>query len=283
MEIDSPTLQGAQSATPAGGKLIKQGAEARVFALSFHGKPAIVKERFVKKYRHPTLDTKLTQRRLNSEARCMAKCAKGGIDTPTVYLIDHINRKLYIEFIDGKTVRERVAGGLTEQEGRSLSEKVGKALAAMHDLNVVHGDLTTSNMMLRNNSEALVLIDFGLSYVSSLVEDKGVDLYVLERAFLSTHPNSEKLFESILQTYEKKSKHGSAVIKKLSEDSIQFECKLRTCLTHNTIFACSGGDLKKSSSHLYGALQKITTKQSLRGKSPDQRAESVPADRYKLA
>jgi tRNA A-37 threonylcarbamoyl transferase component Bud32 len=46
-----------------------------------------------------------------------------------------------------------------------------------------------------------VLIDFGLSYVSTLVEDKAVDLYVLERAFASTHPDSEPLFTSVLTAY----------------------------------------------------------------------------------
>ena len=65
----------------------------------------------------------------------------------------------------------------------SLSKMPGR------NSDVIHGDLTTSNMLLRD-SEDIVLIDFGLSYISSLVEDKGVDLYVLERAFLSCHPNT---------------------------------------------------------------------------------------------
>ena len=46
-------------------------------------------------------------------------------------------------------------------------------------------------------------MDFGLAYQSSLVEDKAVDLYVLERAFSSTHPDSEPLFASVLKAYEK--------------------------------------------------------------------------------
>lgn len=36
-------------------------------------------------------------------------------------------------------------------------------------------------------------IDFGLGSQKPLVEDKAVDLYVLERAFLSTHPHSQAL------------------------------------------------------------------------------------------
>ena len=42
--------------------LLKQGAEARVYTCQYRGKPAVVKERFVKTYRLPELDKKLTNR-----------------------------------------------------------------------------------------------------------------------------------------------------------------------------------------------------------------------------
>ena len=87
---------------------------------------------------------------------------------------------------------------------------IGSKLAEIHNLDIIHGDLTTSNMLLRNNlaasntiicNNSLVWIDFGLSYTSTLVEDKGVDLYVLERAISSTHPNqSEFLVCQIIRT-----------------------------------------------------------------------------------
>lgn len=120
---------------------------------------------------------------------------------------------------------------------------IGTEIAKMHLADIIHGDLTTSNMMLRlPSAEAKanlasseppspstqlvrtlilhphsyltpfhrpsflvqVLIDFGLAYTSALVEDKAVDLYVLERAFASTHPDSEPLFASVLKAYEKR-------------------------------------------------------------------------------
>ncbi|KAF8646032.1 hypothetical protein AX16_007457 [Volvariella volvacea WC 439] len=84
---------------------------------------------------------------------------------------------------------------------------IGVELAKMHAADIIHGDLTTSNMMLRRipgHPTQLLLIDFGLSYQSTLVEDKAVDLYVLERAFASTHPESEPLFASVLQSYADK-------------------------------------------------------------------------------
>lgn len=124
------------------------------------------------------------------------------------------------------TVRDHIAAIHLARENREahldqLAQKMGQILARMHDEDVVHGDLTTSNMLLKSSAESgeidLVLIDFGLSYISALPEDKGVDMYVLEKAFLSTHPNTEAMFEKLLKSYAASSKKSSAVIKKLDE------------------------------------------------------------------
>lgn len=138
--------------------------------------------------------------------------------------MDYTSNCIFLEDIVGSvTVRDHIASCQQsslrpEEELERLAQKVGRILAAMHDEDVVHGDLTTSNMLLRPGGELdLVLIDFGLSYISALPEDKGVDLYVLEKAFLSTHPNTEALFEKLLQSYTAASKKSSAVIKKLDE------------------------------------------------------------------
>jgi TP53 regulating kinase and related kinases len=75
----------------------------------------------------------------------------------------------------------------------SVCQKIGLAIARLHDAEIVHGDLTTSNLMLEEASQNVVMIDFGLASMKPTVEDKAVDLYVLERAFISTHPHSEAL------------------------------------------------------------------------------------------
>ncbi|KAI8325929.1 TKL family protein kinase [Martensiomyces pterosporus] len=96
-------------------------------------------------------------------------------------------------------------------------ETVGRILLKMHSANIVHGDLTTSNMIVDKAGE-IVLIDFGLSHISPSVEDKAVDLYVLERAFVSTHPNSEQLFACVLEAYSGKDDQAAiAVLKRLDE------------------------------------------------------------------
>ncbi|XP_064823696.1 EKC/KEOPS complex subunit TP53RK [Oncorhynchus masou masou] len=210
-------------------ELIKQGAEARVYRGSFLGKPTIVKERFPKLYRHPLLDEKLTHRRTVQEVRSILRCRKAGISAPVVYFVDYTSHCIFLEDIVGSiTVRDHIAftqlssaQKIPEERLDQLAKKMGQILAKMHDEDVVHGDLTTSNMLLKAGTESgeteLVLIDFGLSYISALPEDKGVDMYVLEKAFLSTHPNTEALFEKLLKAYAASSKKSHAVIKKLDE------------------------------------------------------------------
>jgi TP53 regulating kinase-like protein len=109
-------------------------------------------------------------------------------------MVDLENALIYMEFIQGISVREFLVTeeGHTPKAQSRVAQEIGAALGKMHNIDVVHGDLTTSNLMMREETNgSVVLIDFGLSYVSNLIEDKAVDLYVLERAFTSTHPNTE--------------------------------------------------------------------------------------------
>ncbi|XP_040187547.1 EKC/KEOPS complex subunit TP53RK [Rana temporaria] len=202
-------------------QLLKQGAEARVYRGKFLGKAAVVKERFPKTYRHPALDEKLTHRRTAQEARAILRCRKAGIPTPAIYFVDHVSSCIYMEDMEGSLMVRDYIMTVQENGGNlyDLAEKIGQVLARLHDEDVVHGDLTTSNMLLRppHRDLDLVLIDFGLSFISALPEDKGVDLYVLEKAFLSTHPNTEDVFSALLKSYSASSKKSGPVIKKLDE------------------------------------------------------------------
>ncbi|XP_033009368.1 EKC/KEOPS complex subunit TP53RK [Lacerta agilis] len=209
----------------AGLQMVQQGAEARVYRGLFLGRPTVVKHRFHKRYRHPLLEERLSRRRTAQEARSLLRCRRAGISAPVVYFVDYVSNCIYLEDIVGSTtVRDYI---MSEQQSRNdssnlilLAEKIGEILAHMHDEDLVHGDLTTSNMLLRPppaKKMELVLIDFGLSFISALPEDKGVDLYVLEKAFLSTHPNTEALFKALLKKYSAISKKSAPVIKKLDE------------------------------------------------------------------
>ncbi|XP_007936539.1 EKC/KEOPS complex subunit TP53RK [Orycteropus afer afer] len=208
----------------SGLELLKQGAEARVFRGRFQGRAAVVKHRFLKRYRHPLLEARLSRRRTVQEARALFRCRRAGISAPVVFFVDYASNCLYMEDIeDSVTVRDYIQSTLESEKAPEslfcLAKTVGQVLARMHDEDLIHGDLTTSNMLLKPPLEQLniVLIDFGLSFVSALPEDKGVDLYVLEKAFLSTHPNTETVFQAFLKSYSSSSRKAKPVLKKLDE------------------------------------------------------------------
>jgi len=197
--------------------LFKQGAEAKIYKATFYGKPAIIKERFSKKYRHPDLDNQIRTNNVKMEVKCLTKCRKMGILVPSVYLVQPDECIVIMEFLDGITVRDYL---LTHQDNKDqktileIATKIGEVISTMHAGQIIHGDLTTSNMLLRGIDQktpfTVAMIDFGLSYIKGAVEDKAVDLYVLEKAFLSSHPNSENIFDAILKAYQESGHHDGS-------------------------------------------------------------------------
>eukprot|EP00258_Populus_trichocarpa_P041514 XP_024457533.1 EKC/KEOPS complex subunit bud32 [Populus trichocarpa] len=215
MEIDAEEVKDSSLI------LIKQGAEARVFESNFVGRRSIVKERFSKKYRHPTLDSKLTLKRLNAEARCMTKARRLGVSTPVLYAVDPLLHSLTFEYVEGPSVKdvflEFGLHGIVEERLDDIAMQIGDSIGKLHDGGLIHGDLTTSNMLLRMGTNQLVLIDFGLSFTSTLPEDKAVDLYVLERALLSMHSSCGNVVSQVLAGYRKSSKQWSSTLNKLAQ------------------------------------------------------------------
>lgn len=214
--------------------LVNQGSEAKIYIGTFLNKPAILKERFSKKYRHPELDKLLTSERIRAEVRALNKCHEIGIKCPTIYFADLQTRCIILqEITDSITVKEYLKNVQTEFgiDGINiltpLAQKIGAGISKMHKNELVHGDLTTSNLVLKrehlNNVSRggdfdVYFIDFGLSKRDVMIEDKAVDLYVLERAISSSHPNSEKFYSAILQQYLKTvGKQSTAVADKLEE------------------------------------------------------------------
>ncbi|GAA0175769.1 non-receptor serine/threonine protein kinase [Lithospermum erythrorhizon] len=201
--------------------LIKQGAEARIFESTFLGRKCIVKERFSKKYRHPSLDAKITLKRLNAEARCTTKARRLGVVTPVLYAVDPLLQTLTFEYVEGSSAKDIFldfgSNGIVEERMNDIAKQIGDAIAKLHDGGLIHGDLTTSNMLIQNGTNQLVLIDFGLSFTSTLPEDKAVDLYVLERALLSMHSSCGNVMDRILTAYRKSSKQWSSTWNKLAQ------------------------------------------------------------------
>jgi len=117
---------------------------------------------------------------------------------------------IYMEHLkDSVTVKDYIVQRTTDGVDvcvdalRKLAVAIGHVVGTMHRSHIIHGDLTTSNLLLVGKPEdcCIAVIDFGLSSIDETAEDKGVDLYVLERALISTHPSTEPLFEAILHSY----------------------------------------------------------------------------------
>lgn len=194
-------------------ELFKQGAEGKIYVGEYNGKVCLVKERFKKKYRHPELDIQLTKERIRAESRTVSRCAAAGILTPQIFHTDLNERKIYMEYFDKAiTAKDYISTNeLDNEKINVLAAQIGNVIGTMHANDIIHGDLTTSNMLLnpKNNGTeeyVLIMIDFGLSRYHSNPEDKGVDLYVLERALLSTHSGLPLLFSSIMDAYKMSNK-----------------------------------------------------------------------------
>uniref|UniRef100_A0A7S1PFS0 non-specific serine/threonine protein kinase n=1 Tax=Percolomonas cosmopolitus TaxID=63605 RepID=A0A7S1PFS0_9EUKA len=187
----------------------------------------IYKHRLSKSYRHPSLDRSILSSRLSAEARNILRALQCGIQAPFVFRVE--SDSLWMEYINGIALRNLFENVHERVRHVALCRSVGWDIATMHKSDLIHGDLTTSNLMVRykhdndNTSddkgaevdwERPVFIDFGLSYVSAHTEDKAVDLYVLERAILSTHKDASELFKAILEGYQSAGwEEAKAVIK----------------------------------------------------------------------
>ncbi|KAG8183939.1 hypothetical protein JTE90_006864 [Oedothorax gibbosus] len=198
-------------------ELFNQGSEARVYKGTFLGKPSILKERFVKTYRHTDLDKTLTAERMKAEVRALNKCFDIGVKCPAVYFADLSCRYIILQEITDCVMVKEYLEFVMEKDGSDsinkqtvLAEKIGEGIAKMHANELVHGDLTTSNLLIQaedlndiGKDFEVYFIDFGLSKRDVTLEDLAVDLYVLERAISSSHPNSDDFYALILKQYLK--------------------------------------------------------------------------------
>ena len=132
--------------------------------------------------------------------------------------VDENEACLYMERVAGVALKEALRRETcTREDIARYGREIGEAISKLHDGGLVHGDLTTSNFMVRDDDGAVVVIDFGLSYPSAVPEDKGVDLYVLERAINAAHPSQTELFDEIIATYKKTSKMWCATLNRFAE------------------------------------------------------------------
>ena len=203
--------------------LIAQGAESKLFLEN----NKILKDRFSKSYRLKEIDEKLRKFRTKREAKIMEELKKISFPAPKLIHNDE-KQKIEMEFIKGKLLKNI----LEVKNYTKLSEEIGKKIAVLHNHGIIHGDLTTSNMVLNkeiffidagkskisgiSKKNEIFFIDFGLSFFSTKIEDRAVDLHLLKEALESKHSAIwEKCYKAALGSYAKKAKNGKQVIKRL--------------------------------------------------------------------
>lgn len=163
-------------------QILAQGAEAIIIREG----NSIIKDRISKKYRHPVLDKKLIKSRTKSEAKILEKASKL-INAPKPANLEEIEHsknpnQIKMPFIEGKKISDALEG----LDWEDVCKKIGASIAKLHDNNIIHGDLTTSNMILTEDNN-LYFIDFGLGFISSRIEDKAVDLHLIKQALEAKH------------------------------------------------------------------------------------------------
>jgi len=156
-------------------KLIAQGAEAKIYL----DREKIIKERVKKRYRIKELDEFLRKTRTRKEVKLLADLKRLGINVPKI--IDYNDTRIIMEFINGKKLKDV----LNKRNYKKFCMELGKKIAGMHLADIIHGDLTTSNIIVKN--EKLYFIDFGLAIETKNLEQKAADLLTLYQNFKSVH------------------------------------------------------------------------------------------------
>lgn len=197
-------------------KVIQQGAEAKIILEKTREGDFVIKDRIRKIYRIPELDKQIRTRRTRAETKLLEKASEI-IDTPKPIRPKHRDKnatKIKMPFIQGQKLSDSL-NNFPIQKQEKICETIGKSAAKIHDAGLIHGDLTTSNMILVEPK--IFFIDFGLGFHSNKLEDKAVDLHLLRQALEAKHfQNWRTLFNSVLEGY-KKSKDYSKILRQFKK------------------------------------------------------------------
>ncbi|MEK6948258.1 MAG: KEOPS complex kinase/ATPase Bud32 [Nanoarchaeota archaeon] len=188
--------------------LISQGAEAKLYK----DKDVVIKERIPKLYRIKELDEKIRKQRNRTEVKLL-KLSNTIISSPKIISNDTFS--ISMEFIDGLKVADCL-DDLKDSERKHVCTEIGKNLALLHNSNIIHGDLTTSNMILKDNK--VYFIDFGLGFINDKAEHKAVDLHLLKQALESKHyKHFESCFKDVIDSYSENINDKTSILDRLDK------------------------------------------------------------------
>ncbi len=191
----------------------RKGAEARLIQTTWEHNKALSKHRIKKSYRIPQLDDLIRNQRTLGEARAIIRAKQFKVPVPMIFDINLVDAVITMSFIEGMRLKDKIPI-LKPEKLHEHFTNIGHIIARLHKNDQIHGDLTTSNIILTPN-EDLFFIDFGLAYVSTSEEDKAVDLHLFKRVITSTHGEYfEDIYPFFISGYKKEYGKGSRVILK---------------------------------------------------------------------
>ena len=181
-------------------EVLAKGAESVIFKIEQWGSPFVLKWRQGKSYLLKDIDSQLRKSRTSRECKMLTASRSLGVPTPAVYSVNLDKHMILMDFIPG-TQFKQLAGQTTRSDLTSLSNRFGKLIALLHEGDVVHGDPTTSNVIVDDKSH-MWIVDFGLSEMNATTEMKGVDLHLIHRALETTHWDlQEIMLDATLEGY----------------------------------------------------------------------------------
>jgi Kae1-associated kinase Bud32 len=199
---------------------VSRGAEASIHAVEWLGLPAMRKERETKAYRPKGLDERLKRERTRNEVRLLTEARRLGVRTPIVYDVDLPHHRLILEQLPGPTLKELLEAAKdnpapVERPVHSL----GTAIGRLHAGGISHGDLTSSNILLPDGADgAVALLDLSMGSRNAGLEERGIDLHLVEEDLKGLHPKGEVLFRAFLEGYAEGNPAGHAEVRKRARE-----------------------------------------------------------------
>ncbi len=162
-----------------------RGAEADLFLSTLGPWDVVVKQRVRKRYRDPELDKRIRRERTAREATALHEAKKVGVRTPTVLDVDVERCSITMTWLEGGLARDDL-DKMEHESSLKVFRELGRQVGLLHVNGMVHGDLTTSNIIITAGDIPYIL-DFGMSSRSMEAEDRGVDLHLLKRSIATSH------------------------------------------------------------------------------------------------
>ena len=201
-------------------KTIHKGAEANLIYGHWFGREVIFKHRIPKSYRIEQIDKKLRINRTINEAKTLIRVKDYGVNVPQVYEIDTKNSTIVMKYIKGDKLKD-ILNTLPNEQKVEILKEIGKFIATLHKNGHIHGDITTSNVIVTETQD-IFIIDFGLHDYSDQIEDKSTDLHLFKRVLISSHGSDFNIcYKAFLEGYRdsygpQKMKECEGIIKNIS-------------------------------------------------------------------